>query len=68
MVFSVGKDGGGGGMSFPRPLIWKQAEIAETRRSTTVYSASSGRGRGPRNSIYFITDFMWVVPSLAGIQ
>lgn len=28
------------------PVIWRQAEIAEPCRSTTVYSASEGSGRG----------------------
>lgn len=52
----------------PLPLvIWRQAEIAEPRRSTTVYSASEGRGRGHVTVFTSsLTSCGW--SSLAGIQ
>lgn len=49
------------------PVIWRQAEIAEPRRSTTVYSASEGRGRGHVTVFTSsLTSCGW--SSLAGIQ
>lgn len=49
------------------PVIWRQAEIAEPRRSTTVYSVSEGRGRGHATVFTSsLTSCGW--SPLAGIQ